>query len=278
MKLVSFSIISLFFCVSTDAQNLSLDFYGGTANYRGDLQDQAFLFSQSHLAGGAGLTYRINDHISVRTALMLGKISGDDKTGKNKTRNLNFTSSITEGNLQVVYFVTPLLVHSFSPYFFTGVSVFHFNPYTHDTLGNKYYLRPLSTEGEGFIAGVKNYNLTQIGIPMGGGIKLRLSEAVDVGIEIGLRKIFTDYLDDVSTNYVDEGLLRANRGAIAVELAYRGDELKGGDLQYPSAGKQRGSPKAKDMYYFTLVSLSYRLGVTNFSKSHSQWACPKNVL
>lgn len=278
MKIVCLSILVFLFSFSIGAQNLSLDLYVGTSNYRGDLQDQAFLFSQSHLGGGVGLSYRFNDHLSFRTSLILGKVSGDDKTGSNKARNLNFTSGITEGNLEVLYFVTPLLVHSFSPYFFTGISVYHFNPYTHDTSGNKYYLRPLSTEGEGFLDGVKDYNLTQIGIPVGGGVKLRLSENIDIGFEIGFRKIFTDYLDDVSTNYVQESLLLANRGAKAVELAYRGDELKGGDPQYPPAGKQRGSPKAKDMYYFTLVSLSYRFGASSFSRSHSQWSCPKNVL
>jgi hypothetical protein len=278
MKIVCLSIIFFLFSLAVCAQNLSLDLYVGTSNYRGDLQDQAFLFSQSHLGGGVGLTYRFNNHIYARSSFILGKISGNDNSGSNKFRNLNFTSGITEGNLEILYLVTPLLVHSFSPYFFTGISVYHFNPYTHDTLGNKYYLKPLSTEGEGFLDGVKNYNLTQIGIPVGGGIKLSLSENIDVGFEIGLRKIFTDYLDDVSTNYVDENLLFTNRGAKAVELAYRGDELKGGDLQYPVAGKQRGSPKAKDMYYFTLISLSYRFGTLNFSKSHSQWSCPKNVL
>ncbi|HEY5370241.1 MAG TPA: DUF6089 family protein [Hanamia sp.] len=276
MKIVFLSIIFVLFSFAAGAQKLSLDLYGGISNYMGDLQGNAFLFSQSHIAGGAGLSYQFNDHIYFRTAFILGKVSGSDKDGSNKSRNLNFTSDITEGNLEVLYFITPLHVHSFSPYLFTGISVYHFNPYTHDTLGNKYYLKPLSTEGEGFLPGVKNYSLTQLGIPIGGGVKLRLSENVDVGLEIGIRKLFTDYLDDVSSTYADEGLLLANRGSEAVELAYRGDELKGGSLQYPAAGKQRGSPKAKDMYYFTLVSLSYRLGA--FSSSHSQWSCPKNVL
>lgn len=278
MKIICLSICCFLFSLSIGAQNLSLDLYAGISNYNGDLQNQTFLFNQSHLGGGVGLSYRFNDHIYFRTSLILGKISGNDKYGNNKSRNLNFTSSLTEGNLEVLYFATPLQVHSFSPYFFTGISVYHFNPYTHDTLGNKYYLSPLSTEGEGFLDGVKNYNLTQIGIPIGGGVKLRLSENIDVGFEIGIRKIFTDYLDDVSTNYVDKNLLLANRGSKAVELAYRGDELKGGNLQYPLAGRQRGGSKAKDMYYFTLVSLSYRFGTLNFSRSNSQWSCPKNVL
>jgi len=278
MKSTCLAIFFFCFSFSISAQNLSVDLYGGASSYRGDLQDQVFLFSQSHLAGGVGLSYRFNDHISLRSALILGKLSGNDNSGRNEARNLNFTSDITEGNLEVLYFFTPLLIHSFSPYFFTGISVYHFNPFTHDTLGNKYYLKPLSTEGEGFLPGVKDYSLTQVGIPIGGGVKLRLTEKVDVGFEIGIRKLFTDYLDDVSTAYVDKDLLLSNRGSKAVELAYRAGELKGGDLNYPAAGTQRGSPKANDMYFFTLLSVSYRLGGLKLSKSNPQWSCPKNVL
>ena len=278
MKILFLSICAFLFIHFVNAQNFHLDLYAGASTYKGDLQDKAFSFSQSRLAGGIGLSYRVTDNFYLRTALILGKISADDKKGKNKNRNLNFTSSLTEGNLEVLYFISPLSVRSLSPYVFAGLSVFHFDPYTYDIAGNKYYLKPLSTEGEGFLPGVKSYNLTQMGIPIGGGVKLNLSENINVGIEMGLRKLFTDYLDDVSTNYVDENLLLANRGSKAVELAYRGDEIKNGNMQYPEAGKQRGSPKAKDLYYFTLVTLSFRLGAINFSNSHSQWACPKNVL
>lgn len=279
MKFIFVVIASfIFFHFPVSAQNFQLDLYAGTSNYRGDLQDQAFLFSQSHLGGGIGLSYRVTANFYLRTALILGRVSASDKYGKNQVRNLNFTSNITEGNLEVVYFINPLVAHSFSPYVFAGLSVYHFNPYTYDTTGKKYYLKPLSTEGEGFLPGVKNYNLTQMGIPIGAGVKLSLSDNISVGVEIGIRKLFTDYLDDVSTKYVDESLLLANRGPEAVELAYRGNELKNGILQYPPAGQKRGSPKAKDMYYFTLATLSFRLGAVNFARTHSQWACPGNVL
>ncbi len=279
MKFIFLLVASfLFFHSPVSAQNFHLDLYAGTSNYKGDLQDQAFLFSQSHLGGGIGLSYRVTDNFYLRTALILGRVSASDKYGKNQSRNLNFTSDITEGNLEVVYYINPLVIHSFSPYVFAGLSVYHFNPYTYDTLGKKTYLKPLSTEGEGFLPGVKNYNLTQMGIPIGAGLKLSLSDNISVGVEIGIRKLFTDYLDDVSTKYVDESLLLANRGPEAVELAYRGNELKNGNLQYPAAGKQRGSPKGKDMYFFTLATLSFRLGAVNFARTHSQWACPKNVL
>ena len=111
---------------------------------------------------------------------------------------LNFASGITEVNLGLEYYITPLGDHSLTPYVFAGIAVYHFNPYTRDTSGTKYFLKPLSTEGEGFAAGKNNYNLTQFAIPFGAGVKLSLSENINVGFEVGLRKLFTDYLDDVS--------------------------------------------------------------------------------
>jgi len=277
MKIVFLSFVFFLFFTAVNAQRFHLDFFGGIANYQGDLQDNVFPFSQAHLAGGVGLSYELTDHFSLRTGLVLGKVSADDKNGKNRTRNLNFTSNLTEGNLELQYFITPLLQHSLAPYVFAGIAVYHFDPYTKDTSGQKYYLKPLSTEGEGFLPGVKNYSLTQMAIPFGAGVKLNLSENINVGLELGVRKLFTDYLDDVSTNYVDESLLLTNRGAKAVELAYRGNELKNG-APYPPAGAKRGSPKNKDMYYFTGLTLSFRLGSGNSLGRNSEWACPKNVL
>ena len=278
MKYIFFLFYFLLFSIAINAQNFHLDLFAGTSNYQGDLQDNGFPFNQAHFAGGAGLSYDLTDHFSIRTGLTLGRVSANDKYGRNRNRNLNFTSNITEGNLELQYYITPLVENSLSPYVFAGIAVFHFDPYTYDTSGKKYYLKPLSTEGEGFLPGVKNYNLTQIAIPFGMGVKLNLSENINVGMELGIRKLFTDYLDDVSTNYVNDSLLLANRGATAVELAYRGNELKNGEQTYPAAGSKRGSPKSKDMYYFMGLTLSFRLGSGSYSIRHSEWACPKNVL
>ena len=276
---ISFSFFALF---SSAQKSLNFNLFLGTSNYSGDLQDKRFTFNQAHLAGGIGLSYEITDHFSVRTAFKIGKISADDKLGRNKVRNLNFSSQLTEGDLDVQYLITPLDEHVLTPYIFAGIAVYHFDPYTHDSAGRKYYLKPLSTEGEGFIAGRKNYSLTQISIPFGAGVKMPLSDNINVGLEVGYRKLFTDYLDDVSTTYVDPNLLLANRGAKAVELSYRGGELKTGSTVYPT-GKQRGNPGLKDWYYFTGLTLSFRLGDGLFGNGgggsgNKQLDCPKNVL
>ena len=283
MKRFIFLLSFSFFALISNAQNsLNVNLFLGTSNYSGDLQDKRFAFSQAHLAGGIGLSYEITNHFSVRTAFKIGKISADDKLGRNKERNLNFSSQITEGDLDVQYLITPLGAHVLTPYVFAGVAVYHYDPCTFDSSGKKYYLKPLSTEGEGFISGRNNYSLTQFAIPFGAGVKMPLSENINVGFEIGFRKLFNDYLDDVSQTYVDPNLLLANRGAKAVELSYRSDELKNGSTVYPTGG-QRGSTKYKDWYYFTGLTLSFRLGNSLFGNGgggggKNEWDCPKNVL
>ncbi|MEO6682335.1 MAG: DUF6089 family protein, partial [Ginsengibacter sp.] len=273
----------LFYCAilfssGTFAQKIWINVYGGATNYLGDLQDKAYTFDQAHAAGGIGINYDLTEKLSVRTSLLAGRLSADDKYGSNKTRNLNFSSNLTEAQLGLQYHFTRLGDHSLTPYAFAGLAIYRFNPFTTDTLGTKYYLRSLSTEGQGFIEGKDYYNLTALAIPFGGGLKLSLSENINVGLEIGIRKLFTDYLDDVSTTYVDRTELIDNRGTKAAELAYRGDELKNGS-PYPPAGTIRGSVK-KDWYYFTALTLSFRLPGENgggFGGRRSQFACPVNV-
>ena len=278
MKFLFSFIASSLLTFMVNAQGFNLDLFLGTSNYQGDLQDKRFTFNQSHLAGSIGLSYDLTEKFSLRGGIMFGKVSGDDKQGRNKARNLNFSSGLTEGHLGVQYYITPLGQRSLTPYVFAGLALYRFNPYTHDTSGTKYYLKPLSTEGQGFIDGKDYYSLTKIAIPFGAGVKLSLSDKINVGLELGFRKLFTDYLDDVSDVYVDRNSLLTNRGAKAVELAYRGDEIKEGTFTYPDGGSQRGSPKVKDWYYFTGLTLSYKLGGGNRTRDKSQWACPKNVL
>jgi hypothetical protein len=106
----------------------------------------------------------------------------------------------------------------------------------------------------------KPYSLTQPAIPFGGGIKYAINDNLRLGLELGFRKLFTDYLDDVSTTYVNPADLLAAKGQLAVDMSYRGDELPGGNPNYPAKGSQRGGAKKQDWYYFFGLHLTYRLG------------------
>ena len=252
------------------AQNLHITLFGGFSNYQGDMQDKKFTLQESHPAAGIGVRYEITDQLSARANVTFGTVSADDKRSTNINileRNLNFTTNITDIHLGLEYDLISIYEHRVVPYIFGGVSVFTFNPYTHDTSGQKVYLQPLGTEGQGFYNGRKKYNLTQLAIPLGGGVKFAVSDNFTVGLEVGFRKLFTDYIDDLSMSYADQNQLLANNGPKAVELAFRGDELHTG-LKYPPINTIRGNPKSKDWYYFSGITLAFRI-VTGDEKYYS---------
>ena len=251
---IAFNLLPLI----TLAQNFHFSGRLGVANYQGDLKAKAISLSQAKLMGSLGAQYDLSEHITARSYLTLTSLQADDKNGTAamKQRNLNFRSKIEDWELTAQYSFFNLNDRWWTPYIFAGVGVYHFNPYTKDTSGKKYFLQPLSTEGEGFMTGVKNYKLTQFSVPVGFGAEYSLNEDMRLGIEFGYRKIFTDYLDDVSNNYVDETTLFNARGAKAVELAYRGNEVQAGP--YPAGGARRGNPNNKDGYYYVAITYTVR--------------------
>ena len=72
---------------------------------------------------------------------------------------------------------------------------------------------------------------------------------------------------------------------VAVELAYRGDELPTGS-GYPKAGEQRGTPTEMDWYYFAGLSVEIKLKsignvMGNWRSGKNDWynkRCPKVIL
>ncbi len=276
-----FLIFFLFITTSiATAQKVHLNVFAGVANYQGDLQASRFTFSQSHPAVGAGILYEFSEKLYGRMGFTYGKISGDDKKSKlNQDRNLSFSSPVTEVHLGVEYDILNLYERSLTPYVFAGIAGFKYNPSAIDNSGNKILLQPLGTEGQGFVPGRKKYALTQMAIPFGGGIKFALNDNVRIRFEVGLRRLFTDYLDDVSTTYADELELLINNGQQAVDLAFRAYEVKPA-LSYPAADSKRGNPKSKDWYYFTGIGVSLRLTPAAEGRpkqGKSNLGCPVNV-
>jgi len=277
-------LVGVLFPLFTQAQ-WNLNLFGGFSNYIGDMQHRPYTTKEANGSFGLGLQYDLSAHFSLLTNFTYGKVSAsdaqDNKTN-NRARNLSFESKITEWNVLAEYNLFDLSEHRLTPYVFAGVALFHFDPYAFDSLGHKVYLHILSTEGEGLpqYPNRKPYSLTQFAIPFGGGIKFRISQGVTLAYEIGLRKTFTDYLDDLSTNYVDRTILLQDRGPKAVEMAYRGGELKGG-APYPNSGAYRGSPNHKDFYYMSGIRVTIALPENTFAfhGGHRRGVidCPKKV-
>ncbi len=280
MKRLLLSLIILLSFSFANAQNFHLTLFAGASNYQGELQESRFTFDQAGAAFGIGGLYEISDKLYIRGNLTYGKIGAtDSKNGLNASRNLSFSSPVTDIHLGVEYDLLNLYERAITPFVFTGISVFNFNPSAIDTAGKKIFLQPLGTEGQGFFNGREKYGLTQVAIPFGGGLKFALSENIRVRFEIGLRKTVTDYLDDVSTTFADETLLLQNSGQRAVDMAFRGDELKGTATAYPAANTARGNPKSKDWYYFTGLGVSFRIPPSfgGGGSSKNKVGCPRNV-
>jgi hypothetical protein len=258
-------LISLFTATITYSQ-FQIGLFGGVSDYHGDLLDLPYKFSNAAFGVTAG--YKISDRFNIRAGFLAGKIEGADSVSPRQglpNRNLSFQSSLKEFSLRAEYNLFNIDDTRWTPYAFGGLAVFHFDPYTYDSNGEKHYLKPLSTGGQGLdqYPESKPYALTQISLPGGGGIKYAISDRVHIAAEIGLRLTFTDYLDDVGGFYPDEFDLLAARGPKAVELAYRGDERPGGNQSFPRKGASRGRSGSllyNDFYYITGLHLMVNLG------------------
>ena len=267
MKILHLFTCLIFFTTAITAQ-LHVGVFGGLAAYNGDLAEK--IFPKKVTNGAVGITgnYEINDQIMVRAGFTYAVVGGADRFSSEPElvkRNLSFETRLFEFSATGEYYLFNLYDRRYSPYAFAGLAVYSFNPYAYDRNIQKVFLKPLSTEGQGLpgYPGRKPYSLTQLAIPFGGGVKFAITENFRVGIELGMRKLFTDYLDDISKDYVDMNDLFTAKGPLAVDMAYRGDEIQGGDPAFPQKDAQRGSPKHNDYYYFTGIHLTYRLGAGN---------------
>jgi len=229
--------------------------------------------------------------IGFRLAVNTGMLEGDDKLAPNKggdevyrlERNLNFRTKLLEGYAAVEFYPSVFLEQyddlkgKLRPYGIIGLGVYHFNPQTQDNSGNWVALQPLHTEGQGFpeYPDRKNYKLTQMELPMGFGFKYYLKENMFIGLEVLHRKLFTDYVDDVSTDYIDpiyfDKYLSPANAALARQLNYRGTYSS---VTRPSdvVGAQRGDPKQNDAYFSTILRLGWRL--REMSGAERQMRCP----
>ncbi|MBL7739440.1 MAG: outer membrane beta-barrel protein [Chitinophagaceae bacterium] len=275
--LISFCLIT----VLSAAQRVHIGVFGGFAAYNGDLTEKIFTRKLINGSVGVSVNYEWKDRVMLRGGFTYAVVGGADRYNSQPdlvARNLSFETSITEFSAIGEYYFFNLYDQRFSPYVFGGLAVYHFNPYTYYN-NNKIYLRPLSTEGQGLpgYPGRQPYDLTQFAIPFGAGIKFALNDKIRIGLELGIRKLFTDYLDDVSAMYADPNDLLAAKGQMAVDLSYRGDELPNGNPVYPDKTAIRGGEKHEDMYYFTGLHLTYRIGGGNGffgNGNRKKYGCP----
>jgi hypothetical protein len=235
-------------------------FVGG-AYYLGELNPMGH-FKFMKPAVGAIYRYNLSPRMAVRGNFIYGSVEAYDSysaSASQRQRNLNFKTNIFELSAQFEFNFFEYRLgnekEKFSPYIFAGIAVFKFNP--KGLINNSWVaLQPLSTEGQGLDGGPKRYKLVQISIPFGVGIKTNVSNRMGISIEWGLRKTFTDYLDDVSTKYYNPQKIASQRGEQAALLS---DRSLGTDPNYSNVGRQRGNPTNKDWYAFVGMILTLKM-------------------
>ncbi len=236
-------------------------------NYLKDLE-----ISQTRLSLSGGLRYKLSQMFSLNTKITYGKLSGDDNLTKEffrSYRNLNFKTNIWEAstNLEVA-FIREQVGHRYrlhgvrgqrgfemSAYGFIGIGAFYFNPKGQNN-GTWVKLRDLGTEGQGITSTRKKYSNVQVCIPLGIGFKYSFDRRWGIGLEYGIRKTFTDYIDDASKTYYNNNTLLLENGALAAAMADKSSK------EFPyitAAGEQRGDPRDKDSYMFAIISINYKL-------------------
>jgi len=265
MRIRIIIFLLLFFVSLGSRAQFDLGGFAGTTLYQGDITNN-FIGSASFAFGGT-LRYNLNPYMAVRAGLSYGKISGDDKNAKDKgrkNRNLNFQSPIIEFSLIGEYNIFgynsgsrrrfPGMTRSkWTPYVFGGVSYFKFNPTT-SYKGVTYELAKIATEQE------KSYGTMQVSLPVGIGVKYNFERFWTIGFEIGYRKTFTDYLDDVSGKSID---FNTALDPIAAALSDRSRELTAdGSSAFNTSTYNRGNAKNLDSYSFISITIAKDLGNT----------------
>ncbi len=235
----------------------------GASYYTGDLNPSGHFNRFVKPAGG--LLYRINfnSRMSVKAIASYGSVQGDDaysRSDAHKNRNLSFKSNIMEFAVEGELNFLPFSIGSKklainTPYVFAGLAVYRFNPQALYN-GQWYKLQPIGTEGQGSaFNSSKTYSLTQFSIPFGVGVKVNVSRNIGINFEWGLRRTFTDYLDDVSGRYVDPTLLASEKGPVAAALSDRSITQDGTG----NTGRQRGNSFTNDWYSFAGIMITYKM-------------------
>ncbi len=270
----------------------------GSSHFLGDLggrdkigQDYtpADLDLQStRMAVSAGHRYKIKKWMNVTNKLSYIALYGNDALTNEKyrnNRNLNFKNNLFEytgtiefgyvsSRIKSKYSVKRTLTQrmsnrTWSAFAYTGIGVFYHNPKGKvPDNGAWVKLRPLHTEGQGLAGGPKQYKRVSVNIPLGAYFKFTYHKVWTVALDVCIRKTFTDYIDDVGSNYYNPAALRSNFGDLSMVMS---DPNKGNIAGFSSPAAD-GSPAVrgdnnKDTYFTVQVTAGYVLKKRNRKKA-----------
>lgn len=253
----------------------------GVSNYYGDLQPKFFPNYGYNPMAGIVYKYFMSPRIGLRFGASYTDLTAADSLSdipNNRLRNLSFATHLFEfhGALEFNFLPIEVMRMKVTPYVFGGIAAFYFNPYAEDNAGNKTFLRPLSTEGQGLslYPDRKPYSLVNAAFPFGGGMKFFIGRTLVVTPEIGFRYTNSDYIDDVSKSYVDLDSLAKYKGILAHDMSYRGNTVPEWDKVNPRYGHQRGDTKSNDWYWFGNITVTVFFRALGNPKEYIKTRCP----
>ena len=250
-KIVGFTmfLLLMFSTAISSAQTLEIGGFGGVSYYIGEL-NPGVPYKQSQLSFGAIARYNLNYRWAVKFSYSNGNVKGSDETGGNVTdRDLSFKSAINDFALVAEFnfmeYFTGSKRNYFTPYLFAGIGFFTFNPKSLD--GKE--LQPIGTEGQNIgFDGRSPYSRVGLSFPFGFGVKYSLNDRLALGFEVGMRKTFTDYIDDISTTYY----LVGNNINPSDESQVLSDPTMSHDPYM-----RRGDQGYNDWYNYTGITITY---------------------
>ena len=238
----------------------------GAAHYFGDLNTNASL---SRPKPAISLLFRkqFGNYIALRLQGTYARLGYSDVHSKNiteRTRNLSFNTDVFElalmGDFNFFRFIPGQRDYNFTPYVTFGAGFFTYDPYAF-LAGEKYFLRPLGTEGQGsaLFPDRQPYSSMAVSFPIGIGIKYNLSARTNLTFEITHRFTNTDYLDDVSTTYAGAAAfpnLPDGSPSPAFLLQDRSYEI---GPPIGTTGRQRGNSLQKDQFITAQIGITFNL-------------------
>ena len=254
-------IISIIILMSINimAQTNEVGVFIGGSLFHGDIGHikAENSIKDTRLVYGLEFKRNFNYHFGVHLSLKRGEIYAADENSSDLfvlTRNLSFKSKISEIGLIAEFNFKPYISrdndYTSAPFVFAGITQFYFNPQALSDNGIWYNLRPLNTEGQesDLYPTRKLYDLNGISIPFGIGYKIKLYNMITINLKWSWRITKTDYIDDVSQTYVEDGI-----------LSNVGEQLSNQSNIAFQPGFQRGNPNNNDKYGFFGISIMYSI-------------------
>ena len=276
MKKAIFTIIIFFSYLNHSFSQQEVSMFLGTSIFHGDVGYNSLqfgntdkLFINSKIAWGLSFRNNFNERFSINMSFKKGVISAYDNQSEDLflvNRNLDFQSKISELSTNIEFNFSHYKIGSkrFNKtlYVFTGISGFKFNPQGLSEENTWIDLQPLGTEGQGSIVypDREKYSLFGLGVPIGIGYKININQNIALNFSWSWTMTFTDYIDDVSTEYVNPNIL----SPLAEQMADK--SIFGFENEF-----QRGNSQNNDKFGFVGINVVYKIPRKSFCSDISYY-------